>query len=134
MANDDRNNSLAYHLAEATTSYIYASGSRLAKRTDLLVFMAATTDAMLDWVTEDQSTLQELAAIEEAICTLQDTYEPIIDEMADTMVDKRRSYAEYQRITLKRILRLIRRHNLVSNSIMREISASRWGRRGAGDE
>lgn len=125
---DDRNNSLAYHLAEATTSYIYASGARLAKRTDLLVFMAATTDAMLDWVTEDQRTLEELESIEESIIFLQDNYEPIIDDMVGTMVDKRRAYAEYQRTTLKRLLRLIRRHNLVSNSIMREISASRWGR------
>jgi len=134
MAKDSQNNSLAYHLAEATTSYIYASGARLAKRTDLLVFMAACTDAMLDWVTEDKETISSLAEIEDAIQALQDSYEPIIDEMADTMVDKRRAYSEFQRSTLKRILTLIRQHNLVSNSIMREISASRWGRRSNVDD
>jgi len=121
--------SLSYHLAEGLTGYIYASGSRLNQRKNLLGFNHGVVASMLGW--QDKSK-DPLAEIEQDIILLQDTYEPILDT-SPVMFEKRASYEDYMRLANNKLLSLIYDNNLVSQSIMREVYAARWGRTKSGE-
>lgn len=124
----DRSTSLAWHLAEALKAYIYSPSGRLDHRTDLLGFIAATVASMLSWRTEDMETVQLLAEVEQDIAFLEDNYEPVIDDLP-YMFAKKAAYRAEQRSVMKKILSLIRRHDLLSNRVMKEVYAGKWGDR-----
>ena len=118
--------SLSYHLAEALTGYIYASGATLNQRKNLLGFIHGTVAAMLDWKDLSRDTLKE---IEADIIFLQETYEPILDT-SPVMFEKRAAYEDYLRQTANKLLKLIYDNNLVSQSVMKEVYAARWRKGG----
>ncbi len=130
--NYDKNTSLAWHLAESLKAYIYSPSTRLDHRTDLLGFIAGTVESMLDWKTKDEKTVALLKEIDKDIDFLESNYEPIMDELP-YMFEKKAAYRAEQRSVMKKILSLIRREDLLSNSIMREVYAMKWGdnRKGA---
>jgi len=128
MRYQDKNTSLAYHLAEALKAYIYSSPKRLDMRTDLLGFLGGTVGAMLEWKTKDTETANTLGEIEEKILFLEENYEQAIDELSFLFV-KKAAYRTEQRLTMNQILSLIRSENLLSNNVMREIYANKWGNR-----
>lgn len=136
MKYQNQNTSLAYHLAEALKAYIYSSPRRLDMRTDLLGFAGGTVASMLKWKTKDEETTQTLAEINESLLFLEKNYEQVMDELP-YLAEKRAAYRTEQRLTMNKILDLIRDENLLSNSVMREIYANKWGdtrRRDANDE
>jgi hypothetical protein len=106
-------------------------------RTDLLGFAGGTVASMLKWKTKDEETTQTLAEIEENLLFLEKNYEQVMDELP-YLAEKRAAYRTEQRLTMNIILDLIRDENLLSNSVMREIYANKWGdtrsRRDANDE
>jgi len=122
----DRSTSLAWHLAEALKAYIYSPSSHLDRRTDLIGFIAGTVASMLDWKTKDQETIRILAELDEDVAFLERNYEPVIDELP-YLADKRAAYRSEQRYVMKKIFHLIRANDLLSNSIMREVYAGKWG-------
>lgn len=125
MQNPQKYSSLSYHLAEALTGYIYASGARLNQRKNLLAFIHGAVAAMLDWQDKSRDLLDE---IERDIIFLQDSYEPVLDTSL-VMFEKRAAYEDYLRHTANKLLRLIYDNNLISQSIMKEVYAARWNRK-----
>lgn len=123
--NPQKYTSLSYHLAEALTGYIYASGAHLYQRKNLLAFIHGTVAAMLDWQDKSQD---RLAEIEKDIVFLQDTYEPVLDT-SSVMFEKKAVYEDYLRLAANKLLCLIYDNNLVSQSVMKEVYAARWGRK-----
>lgn len=121
-----KNTSLSYHLAEALKAYIYSPSKRLDTRTDLLGFIAGSVEAMLGWKTLDTATSDALLEIDSDIEFLEANYEPIMDEIP-YMFEKKAAYRAEQRKVLKKILRLIRSENLLSNDMLREVYAGKWG-------
>ncbi len=126
MKISNKNTSLTYHLSEALKAYIYSPSRRLDTRTDLLGFIAGIVSAMLDWKTLDSDTSQTLEEIDQDIDFLEANYEPIIDELP-YMFEKKAAYRAEQRQVLKKILKLIRSEKLLTNDILKEIQASKWG-------
>lgn len=123
--NPRKQSSLAYHLAEGLTGYIYASGARLYQRKNILAFNHGAVAAMLDWQDKSTGPLEE---VEEDIVFLQDTYEPILDT-SPVMFEKKACYENYMRLANNKLLKLISDNNLVSQSVMKEVYAARWGRK-----
>jgi hypothetical protein len=128
MMRDTKNSSLVYHLAEALTSFIYASGAKLYQRKNILGYIQGSVAAMLDWKDADR---EALAEIEADIVFLNETYEPVLDN-SEYSFEKRIAYEEYLRITTNKLLKLIYQNNLVSNQIMKEVYAARWSKDGGG--
>lgn len=123
--NRKQSSSLAYHLAEGLTGYIYASGARLYQRKNILAFNHGAVTAMLDWQDKSADLLEET---EKDIIFLQDTYEPVLDT-SPVMFEKKACYEDYMRLANNKLLKLISDNNLVSQSIMKEVYAARWGRK-----
>lgn len=130
-----KNTSLAWHLAEALKAYIYSPSGHLDHRTDLLGFISGTVQSMLDWKTKDEETVRLLAEVETDIAYLEANYEPVIDDLP-YMFEKKAAYRAEQRSVMNKILALIRSNDLLSNSVMREVYAGKWGDRkgGSNDE
>jgi len=128
----DRSTSLSWHLAEALKAYIYSPSSHLDRRTDLIGFIAGIVASMLDWKTKDQETVRILAELDEDVAFLEMHYEPVIDELP-YLVEQRAAYRAEQRHIMKKILNLIRANDLLSDSIMREVYAGKWGESRRGD-
>lgn len=126
MKKDTKNSSLVYHLAEALTSYIYASGAKLYQRKNLLSYIHGSVDAMLSWKVASRPALTE---IEEDIEFLNETYEPVLDN-SEYSFEKRVAYEEFLRHVTNKLLKLIYQNNLVSNQVMKEVYATRWSKEG----
>ncbi|MDX9762854.1 MAG: hypothetical protein RBT82_12435 [Desulfomonilia bacterium] len=118
--------SLSYHLAEALTGYIYASGGRLNQRKNLLAFIHGVVGAMLAW---KDLARDDLSEIEQDLVFLEETYEPVLDT-SPVMFEKRAAYEDYLRLTANKLLKLIYDNNLVSQSVMKEVYAARWRKGG----
>lgn len=121
----DKNTSLAWHLAESLKAYIYSPSRHLDHRTDLLGFIYETVSSMLEWVTLDTKTLATLQGIDSEIEELEANYETAMDDLPQA-AEKRQAYRISQRKAMGKLLRIIRHHNLLSNSVMRDIYAGKW--------
>lgn len=126
MKKNSTNMSLAYHLAEALTAWTYAAGAKLETKTNLLGTIHGITSAMLHWLEEDKTSIEDLAEIEKDIQYLEDCYEPVIDQFPYAF-EKKTAYKEYQRRVYSRLVVVISRHNLITTQIMKEVNALRWG-------
>ncbi len=116
-------NSLSYHLAFAILELIKKADADIYHRLNLTVLIKDFAKAMGPKI--------NLSEIEENISILRDSYEPEMDLSPYTYTKRAVFEVEMDRVQ-ENLLRIINEENLISQSVMQEIIAGKFGEEGKG--
>lgn len=128
MQTDKKYLGLPYLLAEALRSQIYNIDASLRAKISLVALMYTITAAIAEKEEigkEDKKLLEE---IRNDISTVRGTYEPILDDPEYIQIadERRKSIDESLDITRLQLMTLIHKHELITESMIKEIQGSRW--------
>jgi hypothetical protein len=128
MQNDKKFLGLPYLLAEALRSQIYNIDSTLRAKISLVALIYSITAAVAekeDLNNEDKKLMED---IQKDISTVRGTYEPILDDPENVQLsDERRKAIEGALdITRLQLMTLIHKHELITESMIKEIQGNRW--------
>lgn len=128
MQNDKKFLGLPYLLAESLRSQIYNIDSSLRAKISLVALIYTITAAVSEkegLKDEDKKLLEE---IKKDISTVRGIYEPILDDPENVMLsdERRKSIEESLDITRLQLMTIIHKHELITESMIKEIQGSRW--------
>lgn len=128
MQSDKKYLGLPYLLAESLRSQIYNIDATLRAKISLVALVYTITAAVAEKEElngEDKKLIEE---IRNDISTVRGTYEPILDDPEYVQIadERRRSIEEALDITRLQLMTLIHKHELITESMIKEIQGSRW--------
>lgn len=128
MQNDKKFLGLPYLLAEALRSQIYNIDSTLRAKISLVALIYSITAAVAEKEGLNNEDKKLMEDIQRDISTVRGTYEPILDDPENVQLsDERRKAIEGALdITRLQLMTLIHKHELITESMIKEIQGSRW--------
>lgn len=128
MQSDKKFLGLPYLLAEALRSQVYTIDASLRAKISLVALIYTITAAVSEkegLKEEDKNLLEE---IHRDISTIRGTYEPILDDPEYIQIadERRKSIEEALDITRLQLMTIIHKHELITESMIKEIQGSRW--------
>ncbi|MDQ1252563.1 MAG: hypothetical protein QG646_1684 [Euryarchaeota archaeon] len=128
MQSDKKFLGLPYLLAEALRSQIYNIDSSLRAKISLVALIYTITAAVSEKEGLNDEDKKLLDDIRKDISTVRGTYEPILDdpEYVQLSDERRKSIEEALDITRLQLMTLIHKHELITESMIKEIQGSRW--------
>ncbi|AKB51754.1 hypothetical protein MSBRW_2501 [Methanosarcina barkeri str. Wiesmoor] len=128
MQSDKKFLGLPYLLAEALRSQVYTIDASLRAKISLVALIYTITAAVSEkegLKEEDKNFLEE---IHRDISTIRGTYEPILDDPEYIQIadERRKSIEEALDITRLQLMTIIHKHELITESMIKEIQGSRW--------
>lgn len=123
---------LPWLLAEGLRALLFNLSASLHARTNLLALLHAITASIIDAGSTKLSErdLHTLADVQENLATLRAAYEPIMDslESVGSTNKKRIEYEQLIDISIRTLMYIIHKYELVDSSYMGEIQAKTWDR------
>jgi len=128
MQSDKKFLGLPYLLAEALRSQIYNIDSTLRAKISLVALIYSITAAVAEKEGLNNEDKKLMEDIQRDISTVRGTYEPILDDPENVQLsDERRKAIEGALdITRLQLMTLIHKHELITESMIKEIQGSRW--------
>lgn len=128
MQNDKKFLGLPYLLAEALRSQIYNIDSTLRAKISLVALIYSITAAVAEKEGLNNEDKKLMEDIQRDISTVRGTYEPILDDPENVQLsDERRKAIEGALdITRLQLMTLIHKHELITESMIKEIQGNRW--------
>lgn len=128
MQNDKKFLGLPYLLAEALRSQIYNIDSSLRAKISLVALIYSITAAVAEKEGLNNEDKKLMEDIQRDISTVRGTYEPILDDPENVQLsDERRKAIEGSLdITRLQLMTLIHKHELITESMIKEIQGNRW--------
>ncbi|KKH49772.1 hypothetical protein [Methanosarcina sp. 1.H.A.2.2] len=128
MQNDKKFLGLPYLLAEALRSQIYNIDSTLRAKISLVALIYSITAAVAEKEGLNNEDKKLMEDIQKDISTVRGTYEPILDDPENVQLsDERRKAIEGALdITRLQLMTLIHKHELITESMIKEIQGNRW--------
>ncbi|AKB74327.1 hypothetical protein MSLAZ_1066 [Methanosarcina lacustris Z-7289] len=128
MQNDKKFLGLPYLLAEALRSQIYNIDSSLRAKISLVALIYSITAAVAEKEGLNNEDKKLMEDIQKDISTVRGTYEPILDDPENVQLsDERRKAIEGALdITRLQLMTLIHKHELITESMIKEIQGNRW--------
>lgn len=128
MQSDKKYLGLPYLLAEALRSQIYNIDATLRAKISLVALMYTITAAVAEKEELNGEDKQLLVEIRKDISTIRGIYEPILDDPDNIQIadERRKLIEESLDITRLQLMTLIHKHELITESMIKEIQGSRW--------